>query len=807
MQFALLHGRWLLFTVRLVLACYVTRWSVLYQSASICYTWTRTACNHAYAPWPAAVAHHTTLLTSILDMLTVFAVDEDFPPLGSARQTSISSLPSVAQGDTTRRSTPSLPPGLEDAVPPRRGTSTIPPGLVRTVIDAGLSSSPSTTDNSKSTALNISDSRRVGSAQIVPMVPLGIHTPVGQTPRPATPRASTVEKANSASIAESRLSALDDKTISSPKLERPDTDEHGSSEDVKAMSTRHTNTAEERKARMADISNLDGNAATSQSITTAIGPEPKVKGRKHPGTLDISAAAVAPSDSAIASTLKASATPNTMEQSNIELPIPPSPSTPDVSSPAGKAGPSTLRVVQTRKTETLPSVNANPTTPAPVLATTLATASRKLPSRQPSIASMNMPGTPSSEHVSLSDNVSIPSTSQSRANSPPPVSKVGSAPVRAKTKSQLKKERQERAKAIEENKVSVEDDVKVVTAEEPAQEAIVSRKKKTKKDKEVRIRAKPLKEDHAASSEVAISRPVSPTAATQEAISRADEPGPTPPPPPTKAVSAEPSPPLTPTFSPAQFIAELRATDATIARSLDALCRVPAANSKGTPTIISDDLQDPASWQMPDYNIKLTREEIDSLLNGGRETVAWDTGNGRIWSRTLITPGGAQLRALSEEQERRFTELEKSIMDLPEELRFRPTKPQNETSFPAFDLRAIKKGFDSNGTRSISVMEQMVQDGNAMKKGAFLVDEASKYINEFVMPPATPPQSAGIGTSNVSQQVHGQASGGSNAQHEQPGQSLEIIERQLQEAKKAVDEREGALRRAIRKNKKLLGLG
>lgn len=78
----------------------------------------------------------------------------------------------------------------------------------------------------------------------------------------------------------------------------------------------------------------------------------------------------------------------------------------------------------------------------------------------------------------MSDNISLTSTSISRANSPPP-SKVGSAPVRQVTKSQQKKERQARAKQAEVLTKTEEPAPKV----EEVQAPIVGRKKKTKKER------------------------------------------------------------------------------------------------------------------------------------------------------------------------------------------------------------------------------------------------------------------------------------------------------------------------------------
>ena len=163
----------------------------------------------------------------------------------------------------------------------------------------------------------------------------------------------------------------------------------------------------------------------------------------------------------------------------------------------------------------------------------------------------------------------------------------------------------------------------------------------------------------------------------------------------------------------------------------------------------------------------------------------------------MVTPSGAELRALSEELETRFLELEKAIRDLPEELRFRPSKPQNETAFPKVDLEALRRQFE--GVRSVNVMEQMVQDGSTMKKGAFLVDEASKYINEFVMPPATPPPSVGGGSAGATP-VQGKVA------VEGEGLSVAAVEQQLAKARREAEDREQALKKVMKKNRKVLGL-
>ena len=102
-------------------------------------------------------------------------------------------------------------------------------------------------------------------------------------------------------------------------------------------------------------------------------------------------------------------------------------------------------------------------------------------SRQPSLTSLNQPGTPVSEKIS--DNASYTSNPVSRASSPPFGGKVGSAASRHVSKSQQKKERQARAKQLEEASKKEESPSKV--EDEVVQAPIIGRKKKSKKVKEM----------------------------------------------------------------------------------------------------------------------------------------------------------------------------------------------------------------------------------------------------------------------------------------------------------------------------------
>ncbi|KAI6886828.1 hypothetical protein KC360_g1913 [Hortaea werneckii] len=641
---------------------------------------------------------------------------------------------------------------------------------------------------------------------------------------------SSVEKATPAASEEQTAAATEKKDAPTDKKASEDTPPVTPAKTVPAPKSKkdvvtapESNKVEKQpQASQSSAAQTAGLNQTGEASTTKAGPnEAGVKKdekekRKHPGKLDITAAVDKRDEANAAAASKiASAETGTPgkapQRSTSQAPKPAE--SPSVASPSVREkAPRTLRVVQTPKGETPPATSS----PAPTLPNI---AANKQPSRQPSVASFNVPGTPSSEQVSMSDNISITSASQSRPTSPPPpgAGKVGTAPVRAKTKNQMKKERQERAKQLEEEKSKQEQAEKPIP-EEPVQEAIVSRKKKTKKEKEPTPKAAKAAPTATNDSTPAGSRPTSPgqkAAVEDTSKSQPSKPA-TPPqaPPQSSATSPrEPSPPPTPTLTAAQIMQELKTQGPEIQKCIESLFRTPnSAHFKPGQNILPKDLQNSAAWKS-DFKLNLTKDEVDALLRGTMSAVHYGGEGGRMWDRGMVTGSGAHLRALTEELETRFMDLERALRDMPDELRFHPSKPQNETPFPSIDLEALRRQFENAGGRGVSVMEQMVQDGSTMKKGAFLVDEASKYINEFVMPPVTPPPSASGGNggnARVAQAGVAAAAGGTQgvenvaaAQHASP----EITERQLHEAKRVADEKENALKKVIKKNKRLLGLG
>ncbi|PWY65221.1 CCR4-NOT core complex subunit Not4 [Aspergillus heteromorphus CBS 117.55] len=137
-----------------------------------------------------------------------------------------------------------------------------------------------------------------------------------------------------------------------------------------------------------------------------------------------------------------------------------------VSDSSAPRQPRVLRVVDTPKTETPPPPSAAPSVAS-------LPAASKARSRRQSISSLSRPDTPGDL---ASEGDMYTSASVSRANSPPPSSRIGSAPVRSMTKSQAKKERRQKAKEAEAKKDPV-----ATVPEEPVQAPIIGRKRKTKK--------------------------------------------------------------------------------------------------------------------------------------------------------------------------------------------------------------------------------------------------------------------------------------------------------------------------------------
>lgn len=205
----------------------------------------------------------------------------------------------------------------------------------------------------------------------------------------------------------------------------------------------------------------------------------KTSAKRHPGVLDLDMTKSAIED--MASRMddrSAEAHESWTGPSGVSRPQTPGTGVSQTSAAAVTKGsqPRTFRVLPTSVSAS--TSEASRKGPAAMVSKETVTAtSAPAPSRRGSLSSMNPPETPASERIP--DNVSLTSTSMSRANSPPS-GKVGTATARHVSKSQQKKERQARAKQAEEPAKVEEAQVKA-TPEEPVQAPIIGRKKKQKK--------------------------------------------------------------------------------------------------------------------------------------------------------------------------------------------------------------------------------------------------------------------------------------------------------------------------------------
>ncbi|EON69266.1 hypothetical protein W97_08426 [Coniosporium apollinis CBS 100218] len=537
-------------------------------------------------------------------------------------------------------------------------------------------------------------------------------------------------------------------------------------------------------------------------------PEPTTgpSKRQHPGKLDINAATQSTikesaSDSAKADTPATkgavmSATPSVLSR-------PTTPAAIATGSPMKRTtAPRTLRVLPTPtpKTEAPPPLSSASAQQPPLPAVI----STRLPSRQPSIASVNLPGTPASELIS--DNASVTSASVSRASSPPPMlgGRVGSAPIRKKTKSQAKKDRQERAKQIQEEK----DKELAETAETPVEEEvehapIIGRKKKAKKPATSR--------GGTATNTPDISRPASPGLVERdegllETTEKATTELPTPPPAKValrKESPAKEAPPVATedkdrpaeksVQTAASVLTSLQASGELLAATVEAMFKTPVAgvlqsspqrrppgpsgrdsNAHNNVNLLASFAEPMPPLSEPDM-VRLAAGIPVRLNQKGPRSL-----------RTLITPGGKILRALSEDEENRFLELERSVKASIHDIgHFNPSSrnggdPLNvaldkasrhprgfsaavESLASALGDAALGFGGDADKRRDNAALAQAALDQATANK---FEDDAMAYVNQFVLPtlPSQAPPTSSVRADNpVLPPVGGVASGGYHA--------------------------------------------
>ena len=380
-------------------------------------------------------------------------------------------------------------------------------------------------------------------------------------------------------------------------------------------------------------------------------------GKKHPGKLNIDAAKdVAKKGLASVSTTHTvsagdhdpgpSSSKATSAVSQPETPLTAVSQPPGIGS-SRQTQARAFRVVATPKAET--PQGAPTASPSVTSATDIPA---KQASRRGSLSSLNPPGTPASERIS--DNVSLTSTSMSRANSPPP-GKVGSATARHVSKSQQKKERQLRAKQAEEVAKVEEAPAKVV--EEPVQAPIIGRKKKTKK---------PATRETTESTP-AITRPTSPTLAGEKAGDK-DETAPSTP---VRAVvESEADTPISPAGASEQQHRKSPVNAASIFSMLQSRAELSSTASEVFKPVLGLNHRFEIDPNILDHGPEVgplpTLSDIHTQQIEQGEAICVEQPNTN--KRVIVLPDRRTLRGLTADQARRYLQLRKQALNTNQKL-------------------------------------------------------------------------------------------------------------------------------------------
>lgn len=607
------------------------------------------------------------------DRLTLTVLtDEPIFSLEEEATLNVDALVNETDAEPLRHGTPIMPQLFD---PPRRSTPSIPPGFSAAMAHRPMSNYSTPPKSRTASITNNLIAPSVPATPVRAPVASGVSTPA----KVSTPQ----EKAEDATVATAG------KAAKPPAADKPST---------KASQPKVQLTPEESKKKAVETEPAQPKEVKPSVLETPVKATPKGKGKKgkainyepliqkdtkentpapltpaisvakrqHPGKLDIAAATKLPDIASPlpTSSIKPDATGKARPVSlaSAVSSVPASPAATSTGSPVKRTAPRTLRVVATPKVETPPASVATPQLPTV----------DKLRSRQASIVSVNQPGTPASELISETASI-VTSASVSRASSPPPVGgKVGTAPIRKKTKSQAKKERQERARQIlEEQVLALEEKTEEVQA------PIIGRKKKTKKPGS----STPKPTAAAAAVAAAKSQPASPkaTAVDDESSSDAKVSGATSAQSTTATVSsaAELQPAVQPNTEEAKekntsvqaIIADLQKHGELVASTLEFFKPLSSslAHTARNPQTASNTATPP-----PDTKMHLTEADLEDLAQ--KKPVRISGQDGKPDSRTLITPQGKFFWGLTPELEEKALELEKHIEESHGAARFHPRK-------------------------------------------------------------------------------------------------------------------------------------
>ena len=626
----------------------------------------------------------------------------------------------------SRSSTPSVPPGFGLPLPHAHHPA---PLQIEPIAPA------KTTSRIVPTSAPFTPSRNVPRAA-TPLTNVSVPTtPTQAKSRPKPPETSTAQaKEDVKTLANN--SGLS-KTIASHSGTTPSTlqqEDFPALQNSKAKTATisaatKTNASAKAIPAVATVKKTAGTAASNAPVS----PSATRANEKRAGILNISVPFKPVSQSAVApeSTSKSGITPSAFP------PLPASTSA-VVQSPLARNTPKTLRLVPTPKTEVPPPGSATPSSTTSMFPQNFA------PSRQASIASnsrLERPSTPTSEIVS--DNASITSTSLSRASSPPPT-KIGSAPVRATTKSMQKKQRREVQKGKEKSQIELP---APKPDPEPEIGPIMGRKKKQKKERTIHSAAggstpavsrpatpgpvEPVNEDPKVVEESAeqsaqgsgTSTPV--VEESQKASSKTQDPKGkgkgkfqrplTPEPVSAVTEHEEEEPAEKPILTPAAVLQELI--------SAGMLGDINNLNFLKPPTINFRSQEPLVDMQNANPKLTISSEDRAELLAG--KAVFKNVEGG---SRIMLTPNGDCVRNLTPEEEQRYLELQARIAEEAGPTAFFSSKHQTNNGFTLIGGRAVPNGpppffpLLNSGTAPMDPVSKIQRD------------EALSYINQFVLP-------------------------------------------------------------------------
>lgn len=633
--------------------------------------------------------------------------------------------------DAPRRATPTVPPGFTAPVMPRnfaldqhsrpasRNAGPVAPAVP--VIPVTTTRAGTPTSKKPQNEILETKTDPVTAPAEAPTLATAPTTPVKASRKTSPTKTRT-------KVAETPKKPIEETIVAEKKDARP-----GPSSPAK-MTPRSK--AASKKAQVAEVTPLRDETAHAPVIL------PSFK-RQPPGKLDLSIA-TKPIENQAPSTgstkQETPLKPTRTIPTTVPASIPASPATTSTGSPIKKPiGAKTLRVVATPKTESPPQLPPLPTLPqVPTV--------EKLRSRQASIASVNQPGTPASDLIS--DTASFTSTSISRANSPPLIGgKVGSAPVRKKTKSQAKKDRQERARQAEEERAIEEN----TPEPEVIQAPIVGRKKKAKKPaSNARLPTASTKSNESSKLSAREEEELEELyqaniAAKRAAAEKASIPSPNVELMPEQETMKEKREPTS-----QSILADLQKTGELVASALEFFKPLSSTLAHASKTAqMSGGPVGP-----PDLKIHFTETDLETLTK--KQPVRLSGHDGTSDSRTLITPQGKFFWGLTQELEEKALELEKHIEELKGAARFHPKKLATQNpgsqSLPALATALKEAGakLSKNTGQDMPKMDSPAYQGGPSQRLPFppvqshddlsgtqqpqTPADAGVYLNQFVLP-------------------------------------------------------------------------